>query len=203
MDDRINNFFTGKVKQYGLHDARSVVWISDASMTTRFRVLAEVTDLKNKTVLDVGSGLGDLYAFLKPFNVKYTGIELSEEMAEASKKKYQEIQVIHDNFFSHDFSDTFQIVLCSGAFNIRYPYHDEYVKRAIRKMWNVCSEAVAFNLPSALYEDAKFSPPFEEGMEIAYMNPEEILKFCKTLCPQATLRHDYLPHDFTIYMYRD
>ena len=35
------------------------------------------------------------------------------------------------------------------------------------------------------------------------MYPLHVLAFCRTLTSRVTLRHDYLEHDFTVYLYRD
>jgi hypothetical protein len=36
-----------------------------------------------------------------------------------------------------------------------------------------------------------------------YADPVEIVRFCRSLTPWVVLRHDYLAHDFTVYLYRD
>ncbi|CDN13322.1 hypothetical protein RintRC_4207 [Richelia intracellularis] len=36
-----------------------------------------------------------------------------------------------------------------------------------------------------------------------YADPLATVKFCRTLTPWVILRHDYMQHDFTIYMYRE
>ena len=36
-----------------------------------------------------------------------------------------------------------------------------------------------------------------------YADPAVVLDFCGTLTSRVVLRHDYLPHDFTVYLYRE
>lgn len=35
-----------------------------------------------------------------------------------------------------------------------------------------------------------------------YYSPEEIFGFCKDLTKRVALRHDYMPYEFTVYLYK-
>ena len=35
-----------------------------------------------------------------------------------------------------------------------------------------------------------------------HADPVSVLDFCRTLTSRLALRHEYLPHDFTVYLYR-
>ena len=50
---------------------------------------------------------------------------------------------------------------------------------------------------------AKFPGKFQGGEEVQYSDPSQVFRFCKSLSEWVVLRHDYLPHDFTIYMYKN
>src|SRR5438105_4900188 len=140
---KVANFYNRHVQIYGSNDYRSVVWSTKESQVIRFRILAEVANLANKSVLDVGSGLTDLYAILKPLHVIYTGIDLSEKMQQESIKKYPEIDCVYGDFLTYNFDKQFDYVLCSGAFNVRAENHMDYLKQAIHKMYVTCEKGVA------------------------------------------------------------
>lgn len=64
-------------------------------------------------------------------------------------------------------------------------------------MFSLSQKAVAFNL---LSQHAPQGLRYEH--EFFYYNPAEILDFCLTLTPKVSLGHTYLPHDFTVFLYR-
>lgn len=69
-------------------------------------------------------------------------------------------------------------------------------------MFDLCKYGTAFNLPSNMGAWIYDTSIGDEDIDIAYVNPTEIFTYCKSLAQNVVLRHDYLPHDFTIYMYK-
>ena len=69
------------------------------------------------------------------------------------------------------------------------------MKTFITKMFEACEELVVFNSLSSWATD-KVEGEF-------YADPLATLLFCKTLSPWVTLRHDYHPRYFTIYIYKN
>jgi hypothetical protein len=65
----------------------------------------------------------------------------------------------------------------------------------IATMFNLCQEGLAFNSLSSWTPDSE--------PDKFFVNPGEALRICRGITQWVTLRHDYLPHDFTLYMYRD
>lgn len=204
----IKSFYEDNFRKYGLYSPRSLSYNSLESQITRFKILSEIVNsLDNCSILDVGSGLGDFYHFLNKTykNIDYTGCEITPEFCNQSKIKYPHIKAICDDFLEYDFDKTYNFVFCSGALNIQMPNHMEYLHQAITKMYQLCTVGISFNLPSNFSELAKSNPAIDfshQDVKIAYVDPTEIFKFCKELTSRVTLRHDYMSHDFTIYMYR-
>ena len=67
-------------------------------------------------------------------------------------------------------------------------------EKILTNSFQVSQKGVAFNALSTC------APKQEEGE--FYADPLKTLEFCSKLTPKVSLRHDYLPHDFTIYMYK-
>jgi len=201
----ITDFFAKNLAQNGPNSHLSVVWSSKENQLIRFKVLCEIANLDNASLLDVGSGLSDLYFYLKNRqnnDITYTGIEISNNHVIEAKKKYPEIEIINSDFIEYEFNKTYDYIVSSGAFNIEMPDHDDYLKTVINKMYQLANLGVAFNLPSSYSNLAREDYQFEPGIKIKYVDPKMIFDYCKSLTPYVTLRHDYLVHDFTIYMYR-
>ena len=69
------------------------------------------------------------------------------------------------------------------------------LERTVAAMFAVARRVVAFNTLSRWGGDPA---PGEFQAD-----PERVLKFCRTLTRRVVLRHDYLPHDFTVYLHRE
>ena len=179
-------------------DHEIVGWGSRESQERRFVVLAQVGDLSGKTVLDMGCGLGNLYAYLKSWHVAcdYVGIDINARMIARARERFPEASFeTMDILALGEALPRYDFVLLSGAFNLTQDNQKEFVEAMIRCMYQMARTAVAFNILSA---KADFFEPGEY-----YARPGEMLDFCLTLSRRVILRHDYMPHDFTVYMYRD
>ena len=162
----------------------------------RFMALSQIGNLKKTNILDVGCGLGDFSYFLnrqvKDFD--YLGIDVNSKMIEYAKLKYPE------NKFQPSDLDSLKnyrpdYVFASGIFNRRVKDHERFVHEMIKGMFGLCRQALAFNIMSI---QADFM-----GKEQYYADPDALFKFCSTLSQRVVINHDYMPHDFTIYIYRN
>jgi len=175
-----------------------VGWGSKESQVIRFDALCQAGDFSGKSVLDVGCGLGDLYAHLKNQAVvcKYAGVDINSRMIADAKKRFPEADFRVLDILTHaDILVGYDFVVLSGAFNLSQDRHKEIMEAMIQVMYRIARVAVAFNILSM---KADF---FEPGGY--YARPGEMLDFCLTMTRRVMLRHDYMTHDFTVYMYRD
>lgn len=88
-------------------------------------------------------------------------------------------------------------VLASGIFALLDIERDPYgtMKDLVAAMFGVCRIGIAFNSLSS------WTPNPEPGK--FFVNPITAFTMCREITPWVTMRHDYMPHDFTIYMYRE
>ena len=169
-------------------------WLSPASQRTRFEVLAREVDLEGRSLLDVGSGLGDLWAFLKERGIRasYTGVDILEDMvAEASRRHPAAEFVLGDIFRADLFGDRrFDVVFCSGAFNLNLGNNREFLPAAVRRMAERAREYVVFNL---LHARCPASDP-----RYAHYDPREVVEDIAGEQLDIRVVEDYLPNDFTV-----
>lgn len=176
----------------------AVDWGSERSQQLRFQILASIAELSFSSLLDVGCGNGGLVPFLQSMNFrgKYLGIDTLSEMVMVAKETHPAWQfetadlVMADDAKLPDYSADY--VLGSGLFTF-CTLHT--MKKIITAMFNVCTKGVAINSLSSWAE--------QQAEGELYADPLEVLDFCRTLTPWVVLRHDYMPHDFTVYLYRE
>lgn len=194
--ERIGQFYNRRVEQYG-HDPRACDYGRPESQFKKFAILADVLPLANKTLLDVGCGFADYapYVNARFGSVSYTGIDLSPQMIATAKQLQPDLDLRVRNILDQAGQAQFDVVTTNGIFYLLGDSAPDLMQQMIQRMFSLAREAVAFNSLSAW-------APRQDAGEF-YADPLETLKFCRTVSPRVVLRHDYLPHDFTIYLYRD
>jgi SAM-dependent methyltransferase len=169
----------------------------------RFKVLVEIGLRPGDSVLDAGCGLGHMVEFLRRYElpVHYTGYDVSKIFISHAKQKNLSSSVSHNfsvefevkDLFKDPISTTFDWVLCS-AFNLMTP-------RLAKKLFEACTKGTAINFLSSYAK--KKSSLFAPELIFPHLNPAKVFTlYKKKITPWVILCHDYLPHDFTIYMYR-
>ncbi|MBS0185076.1 MAG: class I SAM-dependent methyltransferase [Proteobacteria bacterium] len=187
--------YTSKLNEYysdsynASMDHKKVKWGSQESQFLRFKILSEISNLFfESSILDYGCGIGTFLEFLiqHHYSGSYTGYDILPSMLEIAQKKYK------DHLFTSSIHrKSFDFVIASGIFTIA---DSKMMHEEIQKMYQISQKGVAFNCLSS------FASQQEKGE--FYANPLKTLEFCFNLTPKVVLKHHYLPHDFTIYMYK-
>jgi SAM-dependent methyltransferase len=192
---RISSYYDDLVNRHG-HDPRACDYGRPESQSKKFAVLAGVTPLDGKRLLDVGCGFADYADYLSTHGsgVQYSGVDLSYRMIEIAHQRHLDLDLRVGNILDAVEPGQFNVVNANGIFYLLGPAAADMMQTIIQRLFELAGEAVAFN---SLSTWASQREPDEY-----YADPIETFEFCRTLTPWVVLRHDYLPHDFTIYMYR-
>lgn len=197
---RTRAFYAESFARHGL-DHRGLGYRSRASQMRRIEVLAEVGDLDGRRILDVGAGLGDLLIHLWSRGVvpDYTGLDLCGHLTAAAKARVAGEQLGPCRFVTGDIVEYedpagYDYVLASGVFGLTTGETAARVGPSLQRMFSLCRVAVAVNFLSAW--------AVRHAEQRLYLQPEEVLGQALRLSRAATLRHDYLPNDFTLYLFR-
>lgn len=189
-------YHRARVASLGRGTPAALGWKTPRSQTARFEMLAEIGDLNDHSVLDVGCGHGDLRAFLGEQypNLHYLGIDHFEPFLEVAYERYASWP--NTRFLLGDFTTArlpeVDYVLASGALGYRSQESD-FVVRMIDKLYASCRVALGFNLLRHM--------PDRETVLAAY-DPEAIDNHCQRLASRVSLREGYLQDDFTVFLYR-
>lgn len=211
MSDRYNiiyNHYMKNISKDNLEDYQILDWESKTTQEARFKVFVDNfnLDIKNKSVLDIGCGLGNFAEYLDKLGEKiiYTGIDILEDMVILSaKKKFKHINAnfFHKDIFSEDstsnyFSDKkYNNVYSSGMFNLNMDCNIDFLNKAIEKFFELAIDGICFNLLDKKSENI-FGPKY------FYYDKEDILDKIKNTygskLKYATIVDGYLQNDFSI-----
>ena len=178
---------------------RALNWGSEAGQQRRFEVLANIGEFAGARVLDVGCGLAHFADWLDRHGrgVHYTGLDMAPGLLAAAAARRPELRLVAGSILDQRMliDEHFDYVFASGIF---YTYREgaaAVLERSVRRMWEFALQGVAFN---ALGTYASDQVPGEY-----YADPDQVLRFCRTLSPSAQLITGYHPRDFTVYLYRE
>lgn len=192
---QISDYYENLYRKYGAC-AQASDYGSRESQQIKFDVLASIMPLNEKKILDVGCGFATYYEYLSKRyqNFKYTGFDLTRVCIESALKRNPSIDLRVADILRSEINERYDVVTANGIFYLLGEHAESVMFELIDKMFSLASEAVAFNSLSYWCEN-------KEPNEF-YADPLRVLKFCKSLTPWVTFRHDYHPRDFTIYMYK-
>jgi SAM-dependent methyltransferase len=193
----IINKYQKQFKKYG-KDSRSLFWLK-GRQKLRFKILSEIGISSSSSVLDVGCGFGDLYDYLRDYypGVKYTGIDIVPDFISLAQKIHPQIDFRLLDILKDSVDDSWDYVVASGVFNIslRSGRNIEFIEAMLTKMFQLCSKGITSDFIST-YVDYQQEGSF-------HCDPTMIFKFGKSLSRRITVRNDYMPFEFAIYIYKD
>jgi len=191
-------YFDGLLEQAS--DDFAAIGYSKQSNIKRYCTLLKLGKFANKSVLDVGCGIGGLYDFLQEQGIQceYVGIDINPNMISRAKAKHQNMQ---DNFFVCDIIEEklnkkFDYVVSNGPLNIKYATGSnlDITIKLMRRMYDLANIGTVITMTSFFTKkpnDTTF-----------YYHPLELLKEVFTFCVNIKFDHTYLPHDFAVFCYK-
>ena len=197
--DILIQYYQTGYEAYG-YDPRALGW-NKGKQDLRFDILTSGYAGTNKHFLDIGCGFGDLNkTLIKKFkNYQYTGIDITPCMITEAEKKFtgKGIQFIAGDFLDNAFNIKCDYTILSGTLN--YKLNDinqyEYAESVMKKAYECSRDGFAFDFLSDKVDymlDTTFHYAPEKILEIAY-------NFSRNVC----LRNDYMPFEFSLFIYKD
>jgi len=181
-------FFKKTLKKYK-DGPKAVGWNSLQSQSSRFNVMTEIGNLKDKTILDFGCGLGDFFPIAYSKGIKsYTGYDISSDMIKKAKKKYLGVE-----FTDVIPNKEYDYTIASGVLNIKEPDWEDTCFAVMMYLWNYSKIGMGINFLSSFSN--------KQDKLSYYVNPLKILNEAFKITPKVILRHDYRSNDFTLFLY--
>lgn len=154
-------------------------------------------DLQGASILDVGCGVGDFFAHLqcREHGADYTGVDLSEKMIARSRERFPEARFEVRNILEGSAAPQFDYTVAFAIHNVRVPNGEDILRAVTRRQFEFCRRAAHISLLTDRF------PGFAK--HIQPWRAEEILSLALEITPYVVLRHDYLPNDFSVTLYRE
>jgi SAM-dependent methyltransferase len=190
-----NSFYAHCFKQHGI-SSLSVGWKSKSRQRDRFNIFTRYTEFDYKSVLDIGSGLGDFYDHLKrnKKNCRYTGIDSCGVLVNAAQASFPLATFRHTSLDEFDPIHPFDIVVASGTFSFKLRDHLEQFFSNLQTAYRHANSVLMFNFLTEDFPQELKYPCFY------YYNPDEVYQLCHRMSPapiQVAFISDYMKGDCT------
>jgi SAM-dependent methyltransferase len=188
-----------RLREHG-HSPEALGWGKLGREHVRFQVVADVVaDVDATSVLDVGCGFADLYGHLvqQGWVGRYSGIDIVPGLLAEARQRHPALDLQEADIAAYEPADDFDVVVASGVFNARLRSDDnrEHITRSVERMYALCRRAICVDFLST-YVD--FQQP--DGW---HTDPAWALELGRGLSKRLRLRHDYMPFEFALIVYRD
>jgi SAM-dependent methyltransferase len=182
---------------------RGVDWQNWETMQVHYEKMLAVVEPGHSTysLLDVGCGFGGLLKHLKSREATcdYMGIDIVPSMIEHARTQFPDARFEVGDILEFQPTRKFDYVVCNGILtqklDFTIPVFDQFVRRVVRRMFEVADHGIAFNLMTSY---VNFTAP-----NLFYKNPLEMIAFCASeLSSKFKVDHAYEYYDYTMYVYK-
>ena len=200
--ENIKKQYKSQFEKYG--DSPKSILTPKARNSIRYSIISDyVNSNKELNILDYGCGLGYLLEYLKPRykNLNYHGYDLIPDFISHCNGKFlegnSEFSVVSPD---KKIKDEFDVVFASGVFNLKSSESEEesklYAFSKIKELFFSSKELLIVDFPSQYID---FTHP-----EAQHFNIGEVIDFCvNQLSRKFIIRHDKLPYEFTLVVWKN
>jgi SAM-dependent methyltransferase len=188
----IKSYFSNLYRQHGFKSEST--GYSPRGQEIRYQVLSHLSDLRGKKILEVGSGLGHFYQFLKRQDptVRYTGFEINPDFLRETTQRFGPI-FQNRNLMVDPVHQEFDVAFSVGILNnTRLKDNLASTRELMRAMFDACTDFCALSMTSVFVD-----PAYKQDYMV-YFDPTEIFMMARSFTKYVSVLHDYLPHDFTV-----
>ena len=192
--------YSKRYREFG-YSPKALGW-DKGKQDIRFDVLTSLYNCKDKTILDIGCGFGDMNKTLMarcPDQYRYIGIDLVPELIHEARQRYanDSVRFIEGDFMAVDIDEAPNFAIASGTFNHKLKNTDNYalIEAAMSRAFTLCSDGFAFDFLSD-----KVDYPLTHTFHAA---PERILSLAYQFSRNVVLRNDYMPFEFSMFVFKD
>lgn len=201
---KIVKHYENCLKKYG-DNHLGVDWPDEEDAFLRYRIMLEIiTDQKNCSLLDFGCGTARLYDLIlknSHQNIKYTGLDISDEFIKVCKQKYPNVTFIcMDILESAEQIGIYDYIILNGVFTEKLELSfDEmfgYFKKVIKLLYLKTNKGIAFNVMTKHVD--------WEREDLFHLPFDLLASFLKSeISSNYIIRNDYGLFEYTVYLFKE
>jgi hypothetical protein len=198
--EAIRDFYLDSLVADGGVTQASVGWGHKDLQQTRFEILLRPWSLRDKTVVDLGCGLCDLFPMVRDLGVKkYIGVDALREYCDISAARYRSrvFEIIHSDLMARAVYPACDFAFGSGIFNFKGSIDDneayEAVETVLQRSVTAARLGIAFNF---LSDQTTFR---SEGL--FYASAPAVLQMAQKYSRRVSISQTDLPFEFSLHVW--
>jgi len=192
--------YSRRFAEFG-YSSKTLGW-DKGKQDLRFSILTSQYDFRNKRVLDIGCGFGDLNRILRPCygdEYAYHGVDLVPALIEKARDLYARKNVTFScaDILGEVVTGKYDYAVSSGIFNHKMldVANYDFIENVIAKALSLCRDGLAVDFLSDKV-DWKHDHTF-------HASPEKLLALAYKFSRNVVLRNDYMPFEFSLFINKD
>ena len=160
----------------------------------RYHILLEPWQLKNERLLDFGCGFGDMYAYCREHlpEVRYEGVDLNPSLVDVGRARYPGISLRVVDALKDGLDGQWDVIVASGVFNLKLADNWAFIQQMFELFARRARRGFAANFLSSRVD--------YELADTFHADPVKVLDLAYRFSNRVTLRNDYMPFEFTVYV---
>jgi hypothetical protein len=180
-------------------EARSLARECGERQLKRYEALSALGRFHGRTLLDMDCGPGDLYSYVLASRQSplYTGIDGSAETVGLARSRFagqSGCRFEQGRAAEYQPETPFDFVVAGSLERALLDGGSASLGRVISRLFSWCTVGTAVS-----FQSLRAPSRAPRGL---YVDPTAAVKAAFRLTPSVRLAHDYLPDDFTVYLYR-
>ena len=196
LSENIIKRYSDRLKKFG-NDFKTLGWGSKEQQLFRFQEFSKhILDIQNKSIIDIGCGLGDFYDSLgKACCSKYMGVDINPDLINEAKKKHKgDARVdfmVKDLLKEKSDFPVANVGVMIGVLNLNLKgqmNNIDFTQIMIKNAFSYVDTMLLIDFISHYRIEE-----YPEEDFIFYHKPQEVLEFCFELTNNISLFHNYQP----------
>ncbi len=179
------------------YDERTLGW-TKGRHKLRYEILLSSWPEATQSVLDVGCGFGDMAAYCHESgrgHWRYTGIDIVPALIAEGHAHHPGVDLRLHDMDDAGLPDGYDVIVASGVFSHRLKDNMAFIERAFERFAEAAGIGFAANFMSPA-ADVRYDNLF-------YPDPGAIFDIARRYSKRITLRHDYMPFEYTVQVHVD
>jgi trans-aconitate methyltransferase len=140
--------------------------------------------------------MGGLFMKNEYPNLRYTGIDINENLINEGKKLFPDLDLRVGNILDMNI-ENYDLVCASGVFNFELKNENQlkYIQNLVNRFYELSNSIVSVDFLSS-YVDFKHDGSYHTKVE-------DIFEIAKKLSKRVVVRNDYLDFEYCVYIIKD
>jgi cyclopropane fatty-acyl-phospholipid synthase-like methyltransferase len=200
-NERLIEYYQGLLKLHGPSEA--ALGCTRSKQVIRFAAAARYANFDGKSVVDVGCGFGDFYAYLEAVGKvprEYLGLDIMPEFInKARSMESDRAKFVKADFFKEEQLGLVDSVFAFGIFNHLAGRSE---KEGLDRLDAFLTKATALADQAVIIDFLSDRVDFRRNPEKdRHWSPSEVLEVASKHSQSVTLDHSYLPFEFLLVLH--